>query len=222
RKGIHPQTHLKDYSGILQADAFAGYNAVYDTGRVMEAGCWAHARRYFYDIHEKRPSAITTHALETIGALYGIEAEIRGKPPDERRAVRQARSAPIVTALHAWLKEQLATVSKKSVIADAIGYALNQWQALTRFLDDGRIEVGRVEMWRGGWNWHSVGPYRKIRRASNRLGTPFPHPAHRTGRADFPHPALFRVNKPSHSRGRCAFVNGSVPTCRIGTGRSIG
>lgn len=141
RKGIHPQTHLKDYSGILQADAFAGYNAVYATGRVLEAGCWAHARRYFYDIHEKRPSAITTHALETIGALYGIEAEIRGKPPDERRAVRQARSAPIVTALHAWLKEQLATVSKKSVIADAIGYALNQWQALTRFLDDGRIEV---------------------------------------------------------------------------------
>jgi len=137
RKGVHPQTHLQDYSGILQADAYAGYNA----GRVLEAGCWAHARRHFYDIHEKRPSAITTHVLDTIAALYRIEADIRGKPPDERRAVRQARAAPIVTALHAWLKEQLTTVSRKSVTADAIGYALNQWQALTRFLDDGRIEV---------------------------------------------------------------------------------
>lgn len=140
RKGIHPQTHLKDYSGILQADAFAGYNAVYETGRVLEAGCWAHARRHFYDIHEKRPSAITTHALETIAELYRIEGEIRGKPPDERWAVRQVQSAPIVHALHAWLKEQLATVAKKSVTADAINYALNQWQALTRFLEDGRIE----------------------------------------------------------------------------------
>jgi len=141
RKGIHPQSHLKDYCGILQADAFAGYNAVYESGRVIEAGCWAHARRHFYDIHEKRPSAITTHALETIAALYRIEAEIRGKPPGERQAVRQARAAPIVTAFHAWLHEQLATVSKKSVTADAIGYALNQWQALARFLDDGRIEI---------------------------------------------------------------------------------
>jgi len=141
RKGIHPQTHLKAYRGILQADAFAGYHAVYETGRVLEAGCWAHARRHFYDIHEKRPSAITMHALETFAELYRIEADIRGKPPDERCAVRQARSAPIATALYAWLKEQLASVSKKSVTADAIGYALNQWQALTRFLGDGRIEI---------------------------------------------------------------------------------
>lgn len=141
RKGIHPQTHLKDYSGILQADAFAGYNAVYATGRVLKAGCWAHARRHFYDIHERQPSAITSHALDTIASIYNIEADIHGKPLDERRAVRQARTAPIVADLQAWLKEQLVTISKKSVTADAIGYTLNQWQALTRFLDDGRIEV---------------------------------------------------------------------------------
>jgi len=141
RKGIHPQTHLKDYSGILQADAFAGYNAVYETGRVVEAGCWAHARRKFHDIHAQRPSSITTQTLDRIGELYRIEAQIRGKPPDQRKVIRQEHSAPIVAALHAWLKEQLATVSKKSVTADAIGYALNQWQALTRFLEDGRIEV---------------------------------------------------------------------------------
>lgn len=88
RKGIHPQTHLKHYNGILQADAYAGYNAVYETGRVLEAGSWAHARRHFYDIHEKRPSVITNHALETIAELYRIEADIRSKPPHERRAIR--------------------------------------------------------------------------------------------------------------------------------------
>src|SRR5690606_10966403 len=98
-------------------------------------------RRHFYDIHEKRPSAITTHALDTIAALYRIEADIRGKSPDERRAVRQARAAPLETALHAWLKEQLATVSRKSVTSGEIGYALNQWQALTRVLEDGAIAV---------------------------------------------------------------------------------
>src|SRR3546814_12129071 len=87
---------------------------VYETGRVLEAGCWAHARRHFYDIHEKRPSAITSHALGTIAELYRIEADIRGKPPDERLAVRQARAAPIVTALYAWLKEQLT--DRESVV----------------------------------------------------------------------------------------------------------
>lgn len=141
RKGIHPQTHLKDYAGILQADAFAGYDKVYASGRIIEAGCWAHARRKFHEIHAKQPTPITTHVLEQIAALYRVESTIRGQPPPERQAVRQTQSAPIVTALHAWLREQLHTVSRKSTTADAIGYALNHWQALTRFLDDGRIEV---------------------------------------------------------------------------------
>jgi transposase len=79
RKGIQPQTHLKHFSGILQADAFAGYNAVYETGRVIEAACWAHARRKFFDIHEHRPTSMTEHVLEQVAALYRIEAEIRGR-----------------------------------------------------------------------------------------------------------------------------------------------
>ena len=141
RKGIHPQTHLKDYVGILQADAYAGYNDVYKTGRVIEAGCWAHARRKFYDMHVQRPTLITTHVLEQIKALYQIEADIRGKPPDERKAVRKEQATPLVVALHAWLIEQLPKVSRKSVTAEAIGYAMNQWQALPRYLDDGRIEI---------------------------------------------------------------------------------
>lgn len=141
RQGIHPQTHLKDYSGIVQADAFAGYNALYKTGRIIEAGCWAHARRKFHDIHVRGATAITTHVLEHIAALYRIESAIRGSPPEQRRATRQAQAKPIVSALHAWLCEQLACVSRKSETAQAIGYALNQWRALTRYLDDGRIEI---------------------------------------------------------------------------------
>lgn len=141
RKGIHPQTHLKDYTGILQADAFAGYNAVYESGRVIEAGCWAHMRRKFHDIHVHRPSPVTTHVLERVAELYKIESGIRGSPPHARQAARQEQAKPIVTALHAWLREQLPTLSRKSETADAVGYALNQWQALTRYLDDGRIEI---------------------------------------------------------------------------------
>jgi len=141
RKGIHPQAHLKDYAGVLQADAYAGYNPIYDSGRVLEAACWAHARRKFYDIHEAQPTPVTTYVLAQIGELYKIEAGIRGSPPERRREVRQEYSKPIVEALHAWLTAQLATLSRKSVTADAIGYAMNQWQALTRYLDDGRIEI---------------------------------------------------------------------------------
>ena len=141
RKGIHPQAHLKDYVGILQADAYAGYNPIYDSGQVLEAACWAHARRKFYDIHEAQPTPVTTYVLAQIGELYKIEGGIRGSPPERRREVRQEYSKPIVEALHAWLTAQLATLSRKSVTADAIGYAMNQWQALTRYLDDGRIEI---------------------------------------------------------------------------------
>jgi transposase len=141
RKGIHPQTHLKDFHGTLQADAYAGYNAIFSTGRVIEAGCWAHARRHFYDIHIDRPTPITTHVLDQIAHLYRIEASIRGSPPEHRRQVRQEQAVPIVTALHAWLTEQLSTLSRKSATAEAIGYAMNQWQALTRYLDDGAVEI---------------------------------------------------------------------------------
>ncbi|NDY84505.1 IS66 family transposase, partial [Orrella sp. NBD-18] len=141
RKGIHPQTHLKDYRGILQADAYAGYNAVYETGRVIEAGCWAHTRRKFYDIHATRPTPITTHVLAQIAELYKIESGIRGSPIHRRREIRQEQSKPIVTALFAWLTEQISTISRKSVTADAIGYAMNQRRALERYLEDGLIEI---------------------------------------------------------------------------------
>src|SRR5690606_17886456 len=98
----HPQTHLKSYTGILQADAFAGYDKVYESGRVIEAGCWAHARRKFYDVHVKDATPITTYVLERLAQLYKIESSIRGSPPDVRRDARQQYAKPLLTALHAW------------------------------------------------------------------------------------------------------------------------
>jgi transposase len=141
RKGERPRDHLKEFTGTLQADAYSGFHHLYDTGRIREAACWAHARRKFHDIHAAHPSPTTAGALDRIGALYGIEAEVRGKPPDERRAVRQARAAPLLAELRAWMEKTLRSLSPKSETAEAIRYALSRWRALTRYVDDGRIEI---------------------------------------------------------------------------------
>lgn len=141
RKGEHPQAHLATFSGILQADAYAGFNAVYESGRVFEAACWAHARRKFYDLHASRPSSFSTEVLRRIGELYAIEEGIRGKPPDERRATRQQQARPLLDNLERWLQATLATLSRKSDTATAILYSLKLWPALTRYCDDGRIDI---------------------------------------------------------------------------------
>ena len=141
RKGEHPQAHLANFQGILQADAHAGFNAVYETGRVVEAACWAHARRKFYDLHAARPTPLTTEALRRIGELYCIEESIRGKPLDERRTARQQQAKPLLEDMERWLHATLATLSRKSDTAAAILYALKLWPALTGYADDGRIEI---------------------------------------------------------------------------------
>ena len=141
RKGEHPQQHLRDFTGTLQADAYAGFNQLYENGRIQEAACWAHVRRKFYELMEAHHSPIATGAVERIGALYEIEHEIRGRSPDERRLVRQARSRPLLDAMHDWLEASLAKLSKKSDTSTAIRYALARWDALVRFCDDGCIEI---------------------------------------------------------------------------------
>jgi len=141
RKGDHPQQHLKGFHGILQADGYAGFNRLYEEGVIQEAACWAHVRRKFYDLHEAHKSPVAAEALTRIGALYGIESEIRGRPPDERREVRNARARPLLDSLHEWLQTTLAKLSKKSDVASAISYALGRWHALMRYCDDGRIEI---------------------------------------------------------------------------------
>jgi transposase len=141
RRGEHPKQHLRKFSGILQADGYAGFHHLYEGGRIVEAACWAHVRRKFYDIHVANGSAIAAEAIQRIGALYDIEREIRGKPADTRCGIRQARARPLMDELHRWFNKTLTGLSRKSDTAAAIRYALSRWRALTRYLDDGCIEM---------------------------------------------------------------------------------
>lgn len=141
RKGEHPQQHLSKFRGILQADAYSGFNKLYEDGSIQEAPCLAHIRRKFYDLMEAYRSPIATEAVERIGALYEIEKEIRGRPPDERREVRNQRSRPLLDAMHAWLETSLSKLSRKSDTSAAIHYALARWHAFVRYCEDGRIEI---------------------------------------------------------------------------------
>jgi len=141
RKGHHPRDHLKSFSGVLQADAYAGFDALYETGDIQEAACWAHVRRKFVDVYRAHGSPIAAEAIARIATLYAIEAQVRGQSPAERRAVRQAEARPRLHELHDWLETQIQRVSRKSGIADALGYALNQWSALLHYTTDGRVEI---------------------------------------------------------------------------------
>ncbi len=141
RKGERPAAHLAGFAGVLQVDGYAGYAGLVAGGAVTLAYCWAHARRSFYEIHAGSPAPIAAEALARIGKLYEIEAEIRGRPAEERCRVRRARAGPILAALKPWLEAKLATVSRKSATAEAIRYVLGRWEGLTRYLGDGRIEI---------------------------------------------------------------------------------
>jgi len=143
RKGEHPQRHLRDFHGALQADAFAGFHALYENaGRgICEAACMAHVRRKFYDLEQAHASPIAAEALRRIAELYMIENEIRGCPPDERKQTRQTRARPLLDSMHQWLNSMLGKLSKKSAVATAIHYALGRWPALLRYCDDGGVEI---------------------------------------------------------------------------------
>jgi transposase len=157
RRGEHPQSHLANYAGILQADAYGGYGKLYEPGRapgtIMEAACWVHARRNFFVLADltrnaqrraqgRTPAVVSPLALEAvrrIDALFDIERTINGHGADQRKAVRQQRSAPLVADLKAWMREQRAKLSRANDVAKAMDYLLKRWAAFTRFLDDGRI-----------------------------------------------------------------------------------
>ena len=141
RQAEQPMRHLAGFVGVLQVDGYAGYRMVAERNAVILAFCWSHVRRRFYELAQSGPAPIASEALQRIGELYRIEAEIRGRSPDERRACRQQRSRPIADALEPWLRDKLALVSQKSKLAEAIRYALSRWAGLARFLDDGRIEI---------------------------------------------------------------------------------
>jgi transposase len=144
RRSEHPAAQLSEFQGVLQVDGYGGFKRLLESrpsGAIQLAFCWAHCRRRFYELHQATGSPLAEEALRRIGELYWIEAEVRGRPAEERRRVRQERSRPIVDALHAWLTAQLGRVSGRSTLAEAIRYALRHWQGLALFLEDGRLEL---------------------------------------------------------------------------------
>src|SRR5512135_2028910 len=148
RGGDHPQAHLEAFTGCLQVDGYAGYSALFEpdqdgTVRVLEVNCWAHDRRGFHDlaVAAKGKAPVAREALERIGALYAIEAKIRGQAAEVRRDVRQAEARPLLEELKAWMMSTRERLDRKSETAKALSYVLNRWTQLTRYLDDGRLEI---------------------------------------------------------------------------------
>ena len=141
RQGQHPRRHLASYQGAIHADGYAGFNRLFETERRLEVACWAHVRRKFYDLYIAQDSPLASIALDYIQQLYRVERTIRGQPPDERKRWRQSRAGPILDELFQWLQSTLTQVSRKSALAEAIRYALTRWTALTRYRDDGCLEI---------------------------------------------------------------------------------
>jgi transposase len=146
RRGIRPQEHLAGFTGILQADAYAGFRELYKPDpdgkvRIIEAACWAHLRREFHDLWKSQKLDLARVALDRIGALYDIEREIHGLSAEERRSIRQSKSKPIVAAFETWARAQLSAISRKGDLAKAINYGLNRWASFTLFLEDGRVAI---------------------------------------------------------------------------------
>jgi transposase len=140
RKGERPAGHLRTFRGDLHADGYAGFDRLYGE-RIAEVACWAHVRRKFFDVHAATGSASAREALDHIAGLYAVEQDVRGRPPDERRHVRQARAGPLLDAFRQWLDATGPKLSRRSDLAVAIRYALTRWTALTRYVDDGRLEI---------------------------------------------------------------------------------
>ena len=166
RAGEHPEQHLAGYAGLMQADAYAGFNKLYEANRkpgpIIEAACWAHGRRKFFDLVRLDKAPIAAEAVNRIDALFAIEREINGLMPQERLSVRRERSRPLIIELQTWFREQRARLSRNSETTKAINYSLNRWDAFTRFVNDGRLcisnnaaerELRAVALGRKNWTF---------------------------------------------------------------------
>ena len=157
RKGERPRDHLANFQGVIQADAYSGYEALarqvgppgVNAPRVMHAACWAHARRKLFDEYERTKSPIAEQALRRIQDLYDIEAEITGMPAEERQKIRREQALPILTDLKSWMTEQRRRLSSKTGLAKAIQYALTRWDALCLYSEDGRLGIDNNPAERG-------------------------------------------------------------------------
>lgn len=144
RKGTHPAEHLAAFKGILQVDGYAGFGKLADVrtdASIKLAFCWAHARRPFYEQYTTTQSPLAAEVLARIAKLYEIESDIRGQPPDVRRAVRQTRSRPLVEDLHVWIQDRVPRLPGWTDLAKAMRYVLRHWDGLILYLDDGRLEM---------------------------------------------------------------------------------
>ena len=141
RRAERPKEHLKDYRGTLHVDGYAGFEQLTGRGDIVLAACWAHTRRKFYEIAQGDGSPIVAEAVRRIAELYAVEAKIRGMAPAERLALRQAMAGPLLAELKPWLEAQLARIPQSGKLAEAIRYTLVRWIGLTRFLDNGRVEL---------------------------------------------------------------------------------
>ncbi len=141
RKAERPMEHLRQFKGVLHVDGYAGFERLTSSGSVKLAACWAHTRRKFYDVEQQTGSPIAAEALRRIATLYEVEAKARGRSPEQRVAWRRTASRPYLVAMKRWLEAQLGLVPARSTLAEAIRYALGRWQGLTRFIDDGCIEL---------------------------------------------------------------------------------
>ena len=143
RDGEHPRRHLAEYGGVLQADAYAGFNALYDPrrkpGPITEAACWSHARRKFFVLADVAKAPLALEAVRRIDALFDVERALNGVPEEQRLALRKEHAAPLVAELEAWLRRERARLSRHNEVAKAMDYLLKRRPAFTRFLDDGKI-----------------------------------------------------------------------------------
>jgi transposase len=143
RTAEHPNQHLAGYGGILQADAYAGYNARYEPDRkpgpITEAACWAHGRRKLFELAEVARAPLAVEAVRRIDAIFAAERAVNGLPAAGRLAVRQHHTTPLVAEFEAWMRESRGKLSRHSPVAKAMDYMLTRWEAFTRFLGEGRI-----------------------------------------------------------------------------------
>jgi hypothetical protein len=216
RAGANARRFLGQWQGTLVTDDFAGYKQLYTQG-ITEAGCWAHARRKFFDLHTSSQSPMAAQALDYIGQLYEVEREARGLPGDHRHGLRQAKSKPLLDAMHAWMLLMRQKVMDNSAAAKALDYSLRRWAALSRFLDDPLLPIDNNHIENlirpvalGRKNWLFAGSLRAGQRAaavmsliqSARMNGHDPHvylkdvltrlPTHRNSRIDELLPHLWR------------------------------
>ena len=141
RKAVHPKGHLEGFAGWMHTDGYAGFGALARAGPVREVACLAHVRRKFFDVHAAQGSAIAAEALERIAALYAIEKEARGQPPERRAALRRAKAAPCLDEMERWLQSQLPKISAKTSLAAAVRYALTRMKRLRPYIEHGFLEI---------------------------------------------------------------------------------